>query len=93
MWEEPCWYWTYERFIDKEGYAENIDDTNVVVVNTCSFIEAAKKNLLKNLRIHKSRKGSCCWLLAQHFRGAVEEVVKGIVGTGDYHKIAKVLIK
>ena len=61
-----------QGLLDKEGYKvnSNISDANVVVVNTCSFIETAREeSIRKNSIIYKSRKGvivADC--MAQHFK-------------------------
>ena len=50
-----------QGLLDKEGYKvnSNISDSNVVVVNTCSFIETVREeSIRKNSIIYKSRKGS-----------------------------------
>ena len=81
------------------GYEITPEDYNadIIIVNTCAFIESAKQEAIDNildvawLKKHRHLKGIiCCGCLAQRYR---EEVMKempevdAIVGTGSIHQI------
>ena len=73
-----------------------IEDANVVVVNTCSFIETAREESIRKI-IEFTEQGKeviVAGCMAQHFKEELlKEMpeIKGLVGTGDYQKIAKVI--
>jgi ribosomal protein S12 methylthiotransferase len=80
------------------GYGVSADerDASVVVVNTCSFIEDARKESVRTL-VELAEQGKeliIAGCLAQHFQeellAALPEA-KAIVGTGDYQHIVSVL--
>jgi len=87
-----------QGLLDKEGYevGSNVDDANIVVVNTCSFIETAREESIRKI-IEYTNLGKeviVAGCMAQHFKEELlKEIpeIKGLVGTGDYQKIAKVL--
>lgn len=79
-------------------HAEDIS-ADIIIVNTCAFIESAKKEAIDNildvawLKKHRKLKGIiCCGCLAERYR---EEVftelpeVDAVVGTGSIHNIVK----
>ena len=80
------------------GYRVDSDPetADYVIVNTCSFIEAARRESVRTLvelaEAHKKIVITGC--LAQHFQGellsAIPEAV-ALVGTGDYQHIVQVL--
>ncbi len=84
--------------LSKAGYKVSADevDANVVVVNTCSFIQEAREESVRTL-VELANQGkeliiSGC--LAQHFKEELLESLpeaKAIVGTGDYQHIVEVL--
>ena len=87
-----------QGLLDKEGYevGGNIDDANVVVVNTCSFIETAREESIRKILeyTNQGKEVIVAGCMAQHFKEELlKEIpeIKGLVGTGDYQKIAKVL--
>jgi len=89
-----------QGLLDKEGYEvdSNINDANVVVVNTCSFIETAREESIRKILeyTNQGKEVIVAGCMAQHFKDElIKEIpeIKGLVGTGDYQKIAKVLDK
>ncbi|MBO6959620.1 MAG: 30S ribosomal protein S12 methylthiotransferase RimO [Prochlorococcus marinus CUG1438] len=87
-----------QGLLDKEGYTvdSNINDANVVVVNTCSFIETAREESIRKILeyTNQGKEVIVAGCMAQHFKDELlKEIpeIKGLVGTGDYQKIAKVL--
>ena len=83
------------------GYEITAEDisADIIIVNTCAFIESAKKEAIDNildvawLKKHRKLKGIiCCGCLAERYR---EEVftelpeVDAVVGTGSIHNIVK----
>ncbi len=87
-----------QGLLDKEGYEvdSNINDANVVVVNTCSFIETAREESIRKILeyTNQGKEVIVAGCMAQHFKDElIKEIpeIKGLVGTGDYQKIAKVL--
>jgi len=87
-----------QGLLDKEGYEVdgNINDANVVVVNTCSFIETAREESIRKILeyTNQGKEVIVAGCMAQHFKDElIKEIteIKGLVGTGDYQKIAKVL--
>ena len=87
-----------QGLLDKEGYevGNDIEDANVVVVNTCSFIETAREESIRKI-IEFTDQGKeviVAGCMAQHFKEELlKEMpeIKALVGTGDYQKIAKVI--
>merc|ERR1711991_105724 len=87
-----------QGLLDKEGYEvdNNINDANIVVVNTCSFIETAREESVRKILeyTNQGKEVIVAGCMAQHFKDdLLKEIpeIKGLVGTGDYQKIAKVL--
>ena len=87
-----------QGLLDKEGYqiGKNIDDANVVVVNTCSFIETAREESIRKILefTEQGKEVIVAGCMAQHFKEELLKempAIKGLVGTGDYQKIAKVI--
>ena len=87
-----------QGLLDKEGYEvdSNLEDANVVVVNTCSFIETAREESIRKILkyTNQGKEVIVAGCMAQHFKEELlKEIpeIKGLVGTGDYQKIAKVL--
>jgi ribosomal protein S12 methylthiotransferase len=89
--------------LDGFTITENPAEAEVIVVNTCSFIEAAKAESIEtilDLADYKNEeKGSCKALvvsgcMAQRYAEDLESdlpEVDLIIGTGEYHKIVKLL--
>ncbi len=83
------------------GYEITAEDisADIIIVNTCAFIESAKKEAIDNildvawLKKHRRLKGIiCCGCLAQRYREQVfTELpeVDAVVGTGSIHNIVK----
>jgi len=89
-----------QGLLDKEGYEvdSNINDANIVVVNTCSFIETAREESIRKILeyTNQGKEVIVAGCMAQHFKDElIKEIpeIKGLVGTGDYQKIAKVLAR
>ena len=87
-----------QGLLDREGYEveSNINDANVVVVNTCSFIETAREESIRKILeyTNQGKEVIVAGCMAQHFKDElIKEIpeIKGLIGTGDYQKIAKVL--
>ncbi|MDA0865250.1 MAG: 30S ribosomal protein S12 methylthiotransferase RimO, partial [Cyanobacteria bacterium] len=80
------------------GYAvdSNEELADYVIVNTCSFIEAARQESVRTLveLAEANKKVVITGCLAQHFQeellNEIPEAV-ALVGTGDYHKIVEVI--
>ena len=80
------------------GYGVSADesDANVVVVNTCSFIQDAREESVRTL-VELAEQGKeliIAGCLAQHFQDELLESLpeaKAIVGTGDYQHMVSVL--
>jgi ribosomal protein S12 methylthiotransferase len=80
------------------GYGVSADESeaNVVVVNTCSFIQDAREESVRTL-VELAEQGKdliIAGCLAQHFQQELLESLpeaKAIVGTGDYQHIVSVL--
>ena len=87
-----------QGLLDKQGYevGSNINDANIVVVNTCSFIETAREESIRKILeyTNQGKEVIVAGCMAQHFKEELlKEIpeIKGLVGTGDYQKIAKVM--
>ncbi len=84
--------------LSNKGYAlrENTEEAQIVIVNTCSFIEDAREESVRVL-VELADKGKeiiIAGCLAQHFREQLLQSIpeaKAIVGTGDYQNIVNVL--
>ena len=88
--------------LGEQGYKIVTDpgDADVIIVNTCAFIDSAKEESIntilemaefKNERCKKIIVAGC---LAERYHAEIKEElpeVDAIVGTGDYHKIAEVI--
>ncbi|WP_298976186.1 30S ribosomal protein S12 methylthiotransferase RimO [uncultured Thermosynechococcus sp.] len=80
------------------GYGVGTDETEAdyVVVNTCSFIQAAREESVRTLveLAEANKKIVITGCLAQHFQGELlaelPEAV-AVVGSGDYHHIVEVI--
>ncbi len=92
-------------YLGLEGFraTPRVEEAEVIVVNTCSFIEASKKesiDTILELADYKDPKNGRCQALvvagcmAQRYPEALEKdlpEVDLIIGTGEYNKIAKLL--
>ncbi len=76
------------------------ENADVIVVNTCGFIESAKQESIDSiLEMAEFKQGRCKLLIAsgclaeRYNKELLNEMpeVDAIVGTGDYHKIAEVI--
>ena len=60
-----------QGLLDKEGYEvdSNINDANVVVVNTCSFIETAREESIRKILeyTNQGKEVIVAGCMAQHF--------------------------
>ena len=78
------------------GVSTNENDAEVVVVNTCSFIQEAREESVRTLvgLADKGKELIIAGCLAQHFQEELLQSLpeaKAIVGTGDYQHIVEVL--
>ena len=87
-----------QGLLDTDGYQiiENTDDANLIIVNTCSFIEQAREESIRKILeyTNQGKKVLVAGCLAQHFKDQlINEIpeVKGLVGTGDYQKIVQIV--
>lgn len=75
---------------------ENEEEADYVIVNTCSFIEAARRESVSTLMelAVQGKKIIISGCLAQHFQQQLlDEIPEAValVGTGDYHQIVEVI--
>ncbi len=84
--------------LSNDGYrlSKNADDAELVVVNTCSFIEDAREESVRVLvgLADQGKEIIIAGCLAQHFQDELLKLIpeaKAIVGTGDYQHISEVL--
>ncbi len=82
------------------GYGIENDETfaDYVIVNTCSFIEEARRESVRTLveLADLGKRVVIAGCLAQHFQEELLDELPeavAIVGTGDYHKIAEVIAR
>ncbi len=82
----------------KAGYEvdSNEELADYVIVNTCSFIQAAREESVRTLveLAEANKKIVIAGCMAQHFQEQLLEELPeavAIVGTGDYHKIVNVI--
>jgi len=78
------------------GVDTNEELADYVIVNTCSFIEAAREESVRTLveLAEANKKIVIAGCMAQHFQEQLLEELPeavAIVGTGDYHKIVDVV--
>ncbi|TAE54807.1 MAG: 30S ribosomal protein S12 methylthiotransferase RimO [Nostocales cyanobacterium] len=78
------------------GVDSNEELADYVIVNTCSFIEAAREESVKTLveLAEANKKVVITGCMAQHFQEQLLEELPeavAVVGTGDYHKIVNVI--
>ncbi|MBQ4515631.1 MAG: 30S ribosomal protein S12 methylthiotransferase RimO, partial [Clostridia bacterium] len=88
--------------LGNNGYeiVSNPEDADVIVVNTCGFIDAAKTESIETILEMAQYKNNKCKLLIasgclaeRYHNDILEELpeVDAVVGTGDYTKIAEVI--
>ena len=88
--------------LNDEGYSITADVTeaDVLVVNTCAFIDSAKEESINAILEMAQYKDAGCELLivtgclAQRYKEEIEQELKEvdiILGTTDYHRIARVI--
>ena len=88
--------------LGSEGYEIAVDpaDANIIIVNTCAFIDSAKEESINTvLEMAAYKHQNCKYLImtgcmAERYHAEIlEELpeVDAVVGTGDYHKIAQVI--
>ena len=89
--------------IDKEKFeiAEKLEDANIIIVNTCGFIESAKEESIETIweMTRYKNEGSCKYLLlagclAQRYsKELLEEIeeIDGIIGTGNIKDLNNIL--
>lgn len=76
----------------------NEEQAEYVIVNTCSFIQAAREESVRTLveLAEANKKIVIAGCMAQHFQEQLLQEIPeavAVVGTGDYHKIADVLLR
>jgi len=93
------------ELVDKRGYevVENPEEATVVVVNTCSFIDAAKEesvNMILDMadlkKTSKLKSLIVAGCLTQRYKEVLMQEmpeIDGIVGTGDFDKITDIIEK
>ncbi|HEY9642253.1 MAG TPA: 30S ribosomal protein S12 methylthiotransferase RimO [Coleofasciculaceae cyanobacterium] len=74
----------------------NEELADYVIVNTCSFIQAAREESVRTLveLAEENKKIVITGCMAQHFQQELLEAIPeavAVVGTGDYHKIVEVV--
>ena len=86
-------------------HTEHPDNADIIVINTCSFVEAAKKEsvdmILEMADYKLPHNGKCRALvvagcLAQGYSNEIKDEIPEIdliIGTGEYHKINEYLFK
>ena len=61
-----------QGLLDKEGYEveSNVDDANVVVINTCSFIETAREESIRKILDYttQGKEVIVAGCMAQHYK-------------------------
>lgn len=89
--------------LDKEKFeiAEGLEDANIIIVNTCGFIESAKEESIETIweMTRYKNEGSCKYLLlagclAQRYsKELIEEIeeIDGIIGTGNIKDLNSIL--
>ena len=88
--------------LGSEGYEIVVDpkDANIIIVNTCAFIDSAKEESINTvLEMAEYKDNNCKYLImtgcmAERYHDEIlNELpeVDAVVGTGDYHKIAEVI--
>jgi ribosomal protein S12 methylthiotransferase len=80
------------------GVDSNEELADYVIVNTCSFIEAAREESVRTLveLAEANKKIVITGCMAQHFQDQLLEELPeavAVVGTGDYHKIVDVIAR
>lgn len=78
------------------GVGANEESADYVIVNTCSFIQAAREESVRTLveLAEADKRIVITGCLAQHFKDELLEEIPeaaALVGTGDYHKIVNVI--
>ncbi len=86
---------------DKYYIAEDIEDANIIIVNTCGFIEAAKEESIETIweMAKYKEEGNCEYLLlagclAQRYsKELIDEIedVDAIIGTGNIKELNSIL--
>jgi len=91
--------------LKQEGYTitDNLDEADVLIVNTCGFIDAAvEESVYTIMDLAEKKEDACCralivtGCLAQRYRDTLEAEIPEIdalVGTGDFGQINQVVKK
>lgn len=87
--------------LDGFNIAHTAEDAEVIIVNTCSFVEAAKVESIETvLELAQYKEDGKCQALvmsgcmAQRYHGELEQEMPEVdmfIGTGEYHKIVPLL--
>ena len=88
--------------LGQEGYeiVINPEDAEIIIVNTCAFIDSAKEESINTvLEMAEHKKENCRYLIMtgcmaeRYHKEILEELpeVDAVLGTGDYHKIAEAI--
>ena len=88
--------------LGSEGYeiVASPEDANIIIVNTCAFIDSAKEESINTvLEMAEYKKENCRYLImtgcmAERYHDEIlAELpeVDAVLGTGDYHKIAEAI--
>ena len=88
--------------LGEEGYeiVANPEDANIIIVNTCAFIDSAKEESIDTvLEMAEFKKQNCQYLImtgcmAERYHDEIMAElpeIDAVLGTGDYHKIAEAI--
>ena len=88
--------------LGEEGYeiVANPEDANIIIVNTCAFIDSAKEESIDTvLEMAEFKKENCRYLImtgcmAERYHDEIMAElpeVDAVLGTGDYHRIAEAI--
>jgi len=84
---------------DSFTFTPNIVDADIVIINTCGFIESAKEESIEKIFevVSQRKKGQVIivagCLAQRYYKELMEEIpeIDGVVGTGSFHKITKAI--
>lgn len=88
--------------VEKDGYkiVRDLDDADIIIVNTCAFIEDARREAIDTiLEAARYKKKNCKKLvvtgcLPQRYKDDLAKLLPEVdlfIGTGEYHKIVSLL--
>ena len=89
--------------LERAGYifTGNLDDANIILVNTCSFIESSKKESVETIleTVELKKTGACEKLVVMgclpqlYKKELMQQIpeIDAVVGTGDYPQMASII--